>query len=243
MKANAPNPWQEISAARFAVSHLEALSALRDRTSVRIHIQREEAWVRWKGDNNDIMPHLLPIPGVEFFALRSGSWFRFKSLLPAGEKPPVDEGLPVSSVLFPKSFTSVQPETNDWTPAELTIVRCGNPQPASALVCTVNDLQKWADTATTSEIAKIKGARAGDKAILLGSQLPSIVNATRYWGDAVFVPLGFRSEPNLPPGALLMVVGANAEEFVFLNEEGARIVPRKAFEILTRAGMRLARKL
>jgi hypothetical protein len=241
VKANAQNPWREISAARFQAVHLEALSPLRDRANVRIHIQRETAWVRWSGDNNDVMPHLLPIPGVEFFALRSGSWFRFRSLLPAVEKPPDDDGLPLSSVLFPRSFTSVQPETNDWPPVGLSIVRSAEPKPASALVCTINDIQKWADSATTSEIAKVKGTRANGKAILLGSQLPSIANATRYWGDTVFVPLGFRPEPDLPPKALQTVVGANIDELVFLNKEGAMIVPRKVFEILTRAGIRLAR--
>jgi hypothetical protein len=240
VKALALNPWREVSAARIPAVHLEALAALRDKRDIYIHLQKEAAWVRWSDDRGDPVRYLLAVPGVEFFTIQSGVWYRFNSLLPAAETPPVDDGLPLATVLLPRAFVPIQPEAIDWERAPLTIVRCSEPKPTSALVCTIHDLQRWADTATTAEISKVKGARGSDKAILLGMQLPSILTACRYWGDDVFLPIGFRPEPNLPPAALRTAVDAESDEFLFLNEEGATVVPRNVFEPLSRAGIRLA---
>jgi hypothetical protein len=235
-----PNPWKEVSAARIPVVHLVALSPLRNRPNIRINLQKDTAWVRWSADGGDLIRCLLPVPGVEFFTCRSGTWFRFRSLLPTTETPPEGNGISVAAVLVPSSIEPVQPDTIVLTPVQLSVVRCSEPRPTSALVCSIQDLQKWADMATTAEISMVKGARADGIAILLGSHLPSIFRATRYWGDEVFVPIGFRPEPDLPAAALRMVVGTEADELVFLDDEGVRVVPRKAFEPLTRAGIRLA---
>jgi hypothetical protein len=119
-------------------------------------------------------------------------------------------------------------------------VRGGEPKPASALECTLGDLLKWADVATTGELAAVRAARSGDRAILLIPQRVSIPSATRYWGEDVLVPVGFRPEPDLPPATLRAAVEAEPDELVFLKAEGTEIVPRGAFEPLTRAGVRLA---
>jgi hypothetical protein len=240
VKALSLNPWQEVSAARIPAVHLEALAPLRDRVDIRVHLQNETAWVCWSGDRGDLVRYLLPVPGVEFFTIRSGVCFRFKHLLPAVEKPPVDDGLPLSTVLLPGAFVSIQPEAIKWNAAKLSIVRCSEPRPTTALICSIVDLQRWADTATAAEISRVKGARAHGRAVLIGSQLPSIPKATRYWGVDVLAPIGFRPEPNLPAIALRLVVDVESDELVFLNDEGAMVLPRKAFEPLSRAGIRLA---
>jgi hypothetical protein len=240
VKGQTLNPWREVSAARIPAVHLDALAAIRDKSDIHVHLQKEVAWVRWSDDRGDPVRYLLPVPGVEFFTIQSGVWFRFNSLLPASETPPVDGSLPLATVLLPRAFVPLQPEAIDWERAPLSIVRCSEPKPTSALVCTIHDLQRWADTATTAEISKVKGARSNGNAILLGMQLPSIHTACRYWGEDVFVPIGFRPEPNLPPAALRIAVEAETDEFLFLNDEGATVVPRKIFEPLSRAGIRLA---
>jgi hypothetical protein len=102
VKALALNPWREVSAARIPAVHLEALAALRDKRDIYIHHQKEAAWVRWSDDRGDPVRYLLAVPGVEFFTIQSGVWYRFNSLLPAAETPPVDGGLPLATVLLPR---------------------------------------------------------------------------------------------------------------------------------------------
>jgi hypothetical protein len=78
--------------------------------------------------------------------------------------------------------------------------------------------------------------------LLLGSRLPPISDAVRYWGEAVLVPLGYRPEPEVPPAALRAAAGAADEELLLLGEAGAELIPRGAFSPLTRAGVRLGAK-
>ena len=61
----------------------------------------------------------------------------------------------------------------------------------------------------------------------------------RFWGETVLVPTGFRPEPDLPAAALRAALGVAADELLVLDETGAEVIPRAAFEPLTRAGVRL----
>jgi hypothetical protein len=240
LKNTDPNPWRDVSAARITRANLVVLALLRARTNIRIHLQDDFAWVTWSGDNRDIVQCLLADAGVRFFTKRGDTWFTFRSLLPVSEAPPRGDGLALSSVLFPKLTAATQPGSDPLQPTSLRLVRSTESKPTSALVCSLRDLQRWSDMATSMEISRIKGARTRSRAILLGSQLPSLSTATRYWGESVFVPIGFRPEPNLPVPALRQAIGTDDHDFLFLNEEGVLLVPGNVFEPLTRAGMRLA---
>jgi hypothetical protein len=90
------------------------------------------------------------------------------------------------------------------------------------------------------ELAAVRAARSGGRAMLLGPKLPAIAGAVRFWGGDLLVPVGFRPDPDLPPAALRAAAGATADELVFLSESGAELVPRAAFEPLSRAAARLA---
>jgi hypothetical protein len=143
-------------------------------------------------------------------------------------------------VLAPSRFTSVEPGELRAPPVKLTITRGGAPRPASALTCRVADLAAWADTATTAELSAVTAARSGGRVILRDSRLPVVPAATRYWGDDVLVPLGFRPEPDLRPAVIRAAVGAERDDLVLLDAAGAEVVPRAAFATVTRAGLRLA---
>src|SRR5439155_22069142 len=129
-----------------------------------------------------------------------------------------------------------RPEAVLGPPVELRIGRGGEVKPATALACAIRELVKWTDTAMTAELAAVRAARCGDRAILLGPRLPAIPCATRYWGESVLVPVGFRPEPDLPPAALREAAGVQPDEILLLDEAGADVLPRAAFEPLTRAG-------
>lgn len=234
------DPWKDVSAARLAVAHLAALAAVRDQPDVRVHADGESAWVRWPAGKTDVVLCLLPVPGVEFFTHRDGHWFRFGSRLPTTDNPPSGDGRPVSAVLFPAKFEPVLPRVETTRPVRLGLVRGGEPHAATALACSLTDLAKWADTATTAELTAVRAVRSGDRAVLLGSHLPAVASGMRYWGTDLLVPVGFRPDPDLPPAALRATVGAGDGELVLLDHDGAELIPKAAFEPLTRVGLRLA---
>jgi hypothetical protein len=237
---SAADPWVEVSAALLPATHAAALAPLRDRPEVRVFPGGDSLWVRFPAGWPEFVRCLLPVPGAAFFVPRSGCWFRFGSRLPTADVPPDGEGEAVAAVVGPGPIEPVFPADEALAPLVLGIVRGGSPWPATALIGATADLRRWAETATTAELAAVTAARSHARAILLGSRLPSIPGAIRLWGDDLLVPVGFRPEPDLAPAAIREAVGAGADELVVLDDRGAEIIPRAAFESLTRAGIRLA---
>jgi hypothetical protein len=176
---------------------------------------------------------------VVFLVPRGGAWLPFGSRLPTADRPPDGDGVPVAAVLAPARFTPVGPEALTAPPVPLTVVRGGEPRPATALACHAADLMAWADTATTAELAAASAACAGGRVVLRGARLPVVPTATRYWGDDVLVPVGFRPEPDVRPAVIRAAVEAG-DDLVVLDESGAELIPRAAFAPVTRAGLRLA---
>lgn len=233
------DPWRDVSAARLPTAELVALAPVRAVAGLRVHRDGAAAWVRLPAGQLGVVRCLLPVPGAVFYTHRGGVWFRFGRRLPAPESPPDGDGEPLTAVLVPGRFAASAPPSSSPTPVTLTVVRGGVPQPASALVCAVRALLEWADRATTAELAAVRGALAGERTVLLGQRLPSIPGATRFWGESVLAPVGFRPEPDLSPVVLRTACGASDGELLLLEEAGAELIPRAAFEPLTRAGVRL----
>jgi hypothetical protein len=231
--------WRDVVAARIPAEHLDSLAPVRDRSGVRVHATETTAWVRWPAGSADVVRCLLPVPGVTFFTHLRGVWRTLGSKLPTSEVPPEGDGLPVAAVLVPGRFEVAPPPSEAIRPAVLGIVRGGEPRPATSLVCSVEALVRWADVATTAELATVRAARCGSRAILLGPRLPSLAGAVRFWGTDVLVPVGFRPEPDLPPAVLREASGAELDELLVLDETGAEVIPKGAMETLTRAGVRL----
>jgi hypothetical protein len=232
--------WRETSAARLPAVRLAALAAVRDRADVRVHADGPEAWVRWSPGRLDVVRCLLPVPGAEFYTRHDGLWFRLGCRVPTADAPPDGDGLPLAGVLVPARFEPVPPGSPPGPPVVLRVVRGGAPRSATALACATDDLRRWADAATTAELAAVRAARSAGRAVLLGARLPVVPGATRFWGNDLLVPVGYRPEPDLPPAVLRAVVGAGGDELVLLDEDGADVIHRGAFEPMTRAGLRLA---
>lgn len=238
-----PSPvadWNAVSAASLPIAGLGALAPLRNRADVRVTFAGERAWICWPEGRADVVPILRPVTGAMFFVRRGTEWFRFGSRLPTSACPPDDEGQLVANLLFPSRVEPLHSDAKSLPPVMLGIIRGGEPKTASALGCSLANLAGWADRATVGELASVRAARSEDRAVLLGTRLPSIPTAIRFWGESVLVPLGHRPEPDLPPEALREAVGASREEIVLLHADRVEIIPRAAFEPLTRAGVRLA---
>jgi hypothetical protein len=106
--------------------------------------------------------------------------------------------------------------------------------------CSIGSLQSWADSATTTEIAEVQATRNESTAWLRGTKLPAIVDAERFWGERVWRPIGWRTEPDCPESALREAAAVGPNEILVLMNDGAQAIPVDAFRSLTRAAIRLA---
>jgi hypothetical protein len=236
------DPWKDVTAAKLPAVHLKALAPVRAEAEVRVLPAGDAIWVRWPAKITRVIQCLRPVPGVVFFSFRDGVWFRLCHRLPSAECPPDDTGSKLAAVLVPDRLEPVSPPAGTVSRVTLGIVRGGEPQTATALVCETVALAKWADTATSAELAVVEAARCGSRTVLLGKNLPVVPSGVRYWGESLLVPLGFRADPELPATVLRAAAGATADELVLLDDECASVIPRAAFERLSRAGLRLARR-
>ena len=80
--------------------------------------------------------------------------------------------------------------------------------------------------------------------LLTGSSnsLPFMPDGLRFWGTELFVPLGFRAEPDLPASAIRSAAGARPDELAVLDEDGIELIPRAIFKPLSRAAIRMIRE-
>ena len=235
----AADPLPGVTAARLPAVGVAALAAVRDVLGVRVHQIGDVVWVTWPADRGGVARRLVGVAGAVFFVRRGDAWHRFAARLPTADQPPAGDGLPLAGVLVPARFEPTPPPAAGPTTA-VTLVRGGPPRPATALLSDAADLAGWADAAPTDELTVVRAAWCGARVLLLGDRLPAVPTGTRFWGDTLLVPLGFRPDPDLPPAVLRAAAGAAADELLLLTADGSERVPRAAFAPATRAGLRLA---
>lgn len=258
MPPTVPDSWADVTAARIPADGLGALAPVRGRDGVRVAVAGDTAWVTWPAGADDVAACLRAVRGCEFFAHRGGTWFRFGARVPTSDGPPTDPGRPLAAVLVPAKFAVVPPpdRVTGRPPApasggrptdcrvSVRLVRGGTPVPATGVVCRVADLLAWAESATSQELATVRGAVAGRRAIIRGKPVPSIPGP-RFWGDTVLVPLGFRPDPAVPADTLRAAAGAAAGELLVIGSDesgeiACEVVPLAAFGPVTAAGVLLA---
>lgn len=224
-------------AARLPTGGLVALAHLRAKGGIRV-IAGEIAWVNWDGDQPDVVAAVLTVPGAELFEPRDGKWFRSGAHMPTFDGPPPGEAVSLDRAIVPSPFVAVEAASREHRRVPLRLIRSEAPRPTSALRCAIAVLEAWADTATTADIAAVKGARCGDRVWLVGKALPAVTVADRFWGEQVLIPLGWRTEPDWPEYALREAAGVGPNEVLILTADGSEAIPDQAFRPLTRSAIR-----
>ena len=112
-------------------------------------------------------------------------------------------------------------------------------RPAVLLRVRLTDLARWADGATTHQVASLTATHHEGVVLLRGDRLPALPGV-RYWGERILVPLGRRAAPDLGEAVLATALQLEPGEVALLGEDGAEVIPLAAFAPLTRAGVRLA---
>jgi hypothetical protein len=242
---NMASPLDDVCCARLPAAALAHLGALRVRPDVRVLARGDELWLRWPAGDEEVLHRLLGVRGAEVFARRDGLWYRPGCSLPAFGVP--DE-LPQTllHLLAPEPIHRGGQVGNPSYrgPVRLELARDDTARPATALCCSLADLDRWAEGATARRLAEpqaaFSAAPGGPRVLLRGERLPPLPEGERFWGRTVLAPLGQRPEPALGEAALRDALRLGDDEIALLRPEGVEVVPRAALRPLTRAGIRLA---
>lgn len=240
-----------VCCARLPATALPALAVLRCRVGIQAIVEGAQVWLRWSAGDNVVLAQVLPVPGVELLYQHDGGWRQLGRRLPV-VGPPAGPLQRLEALIVPERLTPLDPPAATHQRVPLTLVRDSQPRPASALVCSLATLHDWAVQATSRQLAALRGARAGERVLLLGEKLPLLPASVRLWGRRMLVPLGCRAEPALPESAWIEALGLGDEAIAILGQASAAapdqevaepqidIVPADAVQTLSRAAVRLA---
>ncbi len=224
---------------------MPVLAGLRRSEGISVVADGDHAWVFWPVGDDRILRAVLPVEGVELFERKGAAWHRAGRHLPSFGVVPVGEPVALARAITPGPFVAASPLDDEPRPTRLHLVRDARPRPTTGALCPLGELARWADSATSAELEAIRGALAGESALLLGRSLPAWPGSERFWGRLVLVPIGYAPRPMLPEAALHEALGAAAGEVLRLipGDDGPswEAIPSEAFGPLTRAGVRLAR--
>ena len=236
-------PLQEVCRASLPREALPVLAGLRARRGVEVTLAGGRAWVSWAEGDEAVLRCVLPVSGVELYVYREGRWHRFGHHLPALGAIAEGEAQPLDRVLFPAPVQPLPPPASALQPVALRLAPDHRPRQASAGAYALGELTAWAAAVPSARLSALRAAWHQERVLVLGQRQPPLPNGVRFWGERVLVPLGQRPDPALPESALREALGAEAEEVVLISDAATvEIIARAAFEPLTRAGLRLARR-
>lgn len=240
-----PSALDEIGCARIPRESLDAVAALRCTSGIEVIEDGAHCWLRWEPGNDDVLRQVLPLPGVSLFVRRGLHWHPHDSRLP-GAGPPDRDARPLDGLLAPDRIQPIAADTKKPEPVRLQLVRDDVPRTVTALECALAELSQWAETATSPQIARLRGALSGQRVLLRGERLPLLgraagsIPAVRFWGRRLLVPVGFRPEPALPESAWPAVLRLESDELALLRADSVTIVSASVLVPLSRAAIRLA---
>jgi hypothetical protein len=231
----------EASCAAMPVSALGNLGALRACPDLHGLIEGDRLWLFWPAGETELARAILALGSAEMFHRQASEWRRLGEHLPIFHVPDPDSARPLSSLLFPAPVAGIPPGEPEWRPASLDLLRDDSARPASALLTTLEELARWADSATSHQLSEVRAASCGSDVLLQGARLPALAGP-RFWGKRVLVPLGYRLAPALDEGVLVEALRLQADEIALVTEAGVEVIPGSSSGPVTRAGVRRARE-
>ena len=232
----------ELERARLPASALGRLAAMRCENGLEVALHDRELWVRWPAGDDAVVRMLLPLAGCRLYGKREGRWHAWGLALPAFDVPEALRFRPLWQVIFP---APVQPQSaEDFAPlaAELALVADDAYRPTTALHCSVDQFLAWADAVPPCALERYRAAIQRERLFVLGKKLPWIERSERFWGQSVFLPIGFRTRPSLAEADLRNALGIAETDLAILRADGCEIVAKDCFAPLTHAALRLARQ-
>jgi len=232
-------PLDDVCCACVPAAALSYLAPLRAHSGIRVRRAGEWTWLWWTAGDVFVLQRILALRGAEVFARRDGLWYRPGQQLPAFEVPDEDKVQPLTHLLTP---APVQAESGEPSLVPLTIglVRDDWPRDAAALCCLLSDLGRWAEQATSKQLAALEAMYADDRLLLRRRRLPALARGGHVWGRGILIPLGFRLQPELSEGVLREALRLQSDEIALLSDTGFEMIDARLFQPITRASVRLA---
>lgn len=232
--------FDEVGYASLPPDALALLAPLRCEPGVQVARDAGRLWVRFDAGNERVLHRLLPLPGVELFAYRTGAWRRFGKSMPAFDFPQNPRFDPLYQVLFPASVLPVPPGDGRLTPVRLALKPDDRPRPTTAMICPLRALLAWVDTVPSARLEWMHGVLRHSQVLVVGPDLPVMKAGERFWGKLVLTPLGYCPAPALPEADLRAAAGVATDELLLLRHDRAEALLRTALSPIARASLRLA---
>lgn len=233
-------PTDEARCASLPADALPLLAGLRARPGLRVKQNGGLAWLFWPAHDAAVTQAVAPVHGAELFVRWDGVWRRPGRSLPAFGVPEEAGAKSLAEAVVPAPVEPLTAERPAFRRVQLTLARDGRPRPASALLCPLDALARWADGVPSSRLAPLEAALCGGLALVRGERLPEIAGGERFWGGAVLTPLGWRPEPPLPERELGRALQLGDDDLALLAADGAEVIAGGLLRPPTRAGLRLA---
>lgn len=230
---------EDATLASLPIEALAALAPLRCHPGLTVLQTADRLWLHWPQGDGVVLRLVLPLAGVELFIKRGEHWYRFGHYLPAWEVPDLEEARPLQHVLFPAPFQAVPPSATNLARVTLTLVPTTQVHPTTAVLASLVEWLRWADTVPAFRLHRLQAALCGKQVLVRGDRLPLLLESHRYWGDIVLIPLGQRLEPDLGEPILRQALLLE-EEVLVCDAEGTERIPFIAFGPLSRGALRRA---
>lgn len=234
---------KSVRLARVAFEDLAALADFRVDSGIRVVAAGDRVLARLPQGTSEAVERLLAVRGAELFVESLGGWYRLGDRIPAFDiNWNEDQSIPLAQVLLPGFVRAELPSAIDPVAIAFRLVPCIEPRPTSALICSIENLAAWADDSPTVAIERLRGAVSRRRAFVVATvgTPPAIVEAERYWGERLLIPLGRRPEPNFNEDILVPLFNLGDDRAI-VREDGFERIPCSAIRPLSRASIRLAR--
>jgi hypothetical protein len=241
-QAHLPNSLSEVCGASIPATSLAALAELRCRPGIRVVVIGQRAWLRWTSADEWVLTQIVAVSGVVLYTEDEVGWSRLGSLLPAGPVPFDQAAQPLAHILTPAGIQPEPPRESEPHRVRIRLVRTDAVQTSTALSCSLTDLVAWCSRVPQPRLERLQAVWAKEQTLVFGARLPD-VEGQRFWGAALLLPLGWRTEQELPPRSWREALGLLENEVLLWTDAGAEVIDTQAFEPLTRAGVRLAQAM
>jgi hypothetical protein len=228
----------QVRCASLPKEALPALVKLRC-SDVRVAVTPTLTWVRWPDGNEEAVRILFTIKGAKLYVERDGIVYPLGGYLPATDVPPVQTFEPLAACITPAPLGAEPVDSPPLEPLRLTLVPDQHQRRTTAMLCNLATLKEWVKSPAVSHLLldSLRAARCRDLVLLIGKRLPLLASCTRLCGSEVLVPIGYRTEPDLPESLARAALGVAAEEILVLTDRGGDIVPKRVLQPMSRIGV------
>lgn len=231
--------FADVERAVLPAARMGRLASLRCQPGVEVALHERHLWLRWPAGNEAIAGLVFAIGEAHLYARVDGYWYAWNRATPDFAVPQDLRFRPLDQVIFPERIEPTAAVAPAVTPVALRLVADDCFRPTMGLLCPLASFWQWAESMPPSALVRLRAAFDGQRLFVLGKQMPIVDGGERFWGQRVFIPLGFRPEPDLSEASLRKLLDVPEEDLVVLRPESRETIAQDLFTPLGHAALRL----